>query len=147
MRLLVLTFCFVLLNISLVSCFSDNADFLRVKRSNVTADDEGFSFKKLKDGAKAIGSKVSSVAAKGYEEIKNLFSSDRKVGDYNLNKIDVRVRDEEDYEEVGVKRPKRDVKKEDTSKNVAHELDEIVKDINVLNTSESKLKLEMDLWA
>ena len=127
----------VLLHVSIIySLPSDN--LVRVQRGNET---EGFTLQRFRDGAKSFGSKVANVATKGYEEIKNLFSTERKVGDYTLNNIDVRVRDEEDYEEVGAKRPKRDVKQpenDETSIDFVVNLDEIMKDIKVLQTTEGK---------
>lgn len=138
MKLVLLTIvAAVLLHASLVSCFPDDSWLSRVKRSNET--EEGFTHK-VKSGLKSFGSKVSNVASKGYNEVLNYFSSDRKVGDYQLNNIDVRVAEEEDYEEVGVKRPKRDVK-QTKNVNVSHtevDLDEIVEAINVLRATESK---------
>lgn len=137
MRFVVFATCLVLLQLNLVySLATDNV--IRLKRSN---DTEGNTLQKIKDGAKTIGSKVSSYATKGYEELKNLFSPERKVGDYTRNNIDVRVRDEEDYEEVSVKRPKRDLKTQDIDEksiDFVVNLDEILKDINVLDNTESK---------
>lgn len=130
----------VLLHVNLAYSFAvDNAEYnvVRVKRSN---DTEGFSLQKVREGVKSFGSKVSNVATKGYQELKNLFSTERKVGDYTLNNIDVRVRDEEDYEEVGVKRPKRDVKQQENdeiSVDFVVNLDELMKDIKVLETTAS----------
>lgn len=137
MKISVLTFIVVLLHISLVCCFIADNDFKRMKRSNET---QGFT-QKVKSGLKVVGSKVSNVAVRGYEEVKNLFSSKRKVGDYQLNNIDVRVGEEEDYEEVGVKRSKRDVqfsRNMEVSHNDKVDLDEIAKDIKVLQTTESE---------
>jgi BMFP domain-containing protein YqiC len=122
MKLLVLSICLVLLNISIVNCFSVNGELTRVKRSNET---EGCTLKKVKESVKSFGSKVSGVATKGFEEFKNLFSKERKVGDYTLNNLDVRVREEDDYEEVGVKRTRRD-------------LEDVAKDIIVFETTKSK---------
>lgn len=119
MKLFVLVICLVLLSFSCVNCFKVDSELLRVKRSNET---EGFSLRKVKESVKTFGSKVSGAASKGFEEFKNLFSKERKVGDYTLNNIDVRIRDEEDYEEVGVKRTKRD-------------LEEVAKDIKVFDTT------------
>lgn len=113
MKLFVLAICLVLLDISVVYCFKIDNEVVRVKRSNET---EGCTLKKVKESVKTFGSKVSGVATKGYEEFKNLFSKDRKVGDYTLSNIDVRVREEEDYEEVGVKKTKRDL--EEVSKDI-----------------------------
>lgn len=141
MKLLVFTVVAVLLHVSLVLCFSVDADLSRVKRSNVT--EEGF-MQKVKGGLKAAGSKVSNVASKGYGELKNLFSKDRKVGDYQLNNMDVRIAEEEDYEEVAVKRPKRDVKKTnnlEVSQSATVDLEELAKDIKVLQTTESKREM------
>lgn len=140
MRFSVSAICLVLLHVNLVYSFgSDNV--VRVKRSNET---EGFTLQKISDGVKSFGSRLSNVATKGYEEMKNLFSSKRKVGDYTLNNIDVRVRDEEDYEEVSVKRPKRDAKLEDTdeiSVDFVVNLDDLMKDMKVLETTKSILSV------
>ena len=122
MKLFVFVICLTLLEISVVASFKIDGEVARVKRSNET---DGYSFKKLKDGVKSFGSKVSGVAVKGYQEVKNLLSPNRKVGDYTLGKIDVRVREEEDYEEVAVKKTKRD-------------LTDIAEDINVLHTTKSE---------
>lgn len=139
MRLSVLAVCFVLLNVGFVCCFHTDGDLARVKRSNVT---ERFSLQSLNDGVKSFGSKVSNYASKGYGEFKNLFSKDRKVGDYTINNMDVRVAEEEDYEEVGAnKRPKRSAQKSDEvdrSPLTADQLSEIMKDIKVFETTASK---------
>lgn len=118
-----------MINLSAVICFNADENFIRVKRSNET---EIFSFKKVKDGVKSFGSKVGDVASKGYEEFKNLFSSNRKVGDYVANNIDIRVREEDDYEEVNVKksvRSKREI-------GMVDELAELMKDIQILVSTE-----------
>ncbi|KAL7029148.1 hypothetical protein ACKWTF_006122 [Chironomus riparius] len=47
-------------------------------------------FSKVKSGITDFGSKTKKFFVKGYEETKNLFSSERKVGDYTLGDIDVR---------------------------------------------------------
>lgn len=141
MKPLVLTVIAVLLHISLVSCFSVDAELSRVKRSNET--EEGF-IQKVKGGLKAAGSKVSTMASKGYGEFKNLFSKDRKVGDYQLNNMDVRIAEEEDYEEVRVKRPKRDLRKAnnlEVSQSAKVDLEELARDIAVLQTTESKREM------
>lgn len=108
MRVLFFVFCLVVLQIN-SSCGHIEANLHRTKRSNET---EVSAFRKVKDGFKAFGSKVSNVATQGYEEIKNLFSKDRKVGDYQLGNIDVRMREEDDYEEVNVSKIKSKVKRE-----------------------------------
>lgn len=139
MRLLFFLFSIVVLHINLVNCFPSDDSFVGAKSANET---EVSTFQRVKDGVRSFGSKVSSVATKGYEELKNLFSSDRQVGDYQLDKIDVRVRDEDDYEEVGVKRKtKRATEKQDEFMNhhVLDNLDEIMKDILVLQTTKSEL--------
>lgn len=127
------------MHLSSVYCFSADND-VGVRTSN---DTDGLTFKKVKDGVKSLGSKVSNVASKGYEEFKNLFSRERKVGDYQLSNIDVRAqREEDDYEEVPIKKkPKRSVKSSESDEIRADfvvNLDEIVKDIKVLETTESK---------
>lgn len=139
MRIIFFVICVLLLHLNFVSCFSPD-NVIRVKRSNET---EGLTLKKVKDSVKSFGSKVSGVASKGYEEFKNLFSRERKVGDYQLNNIDVRAqREEDDYEEVAVKkRPKRDDKSQKSDEKrigFVVNLDEIMKDINVLETTDSK---------
>jgi hypothetical protein len=90
MRLLFVVSCAVLLHLVCSSVTVEGSD--RVRRG---ADDEGFSLKKVKDGVKSFGNKVSGVAVQGYEELKNLFSSKRKVGDYRINQLDVRFGEEE----------------------------------------------------
>lgn len=45
---------------------------------------------KVKTGLVDFGSGTKNFFVKGYEETKNLFSSERKVGDYVLNDINVR---------------------------------------------------------
>ncbi|KAG5684714.1 hypothetical protein PVAND_013928 [Polypedilum vanderplanki] len=77
-----------------VNCHFINHDTItRAKRS----PEEGF-FAKAKSGLSQFGSDVKKVAVKGYEEVKNLFSKDRKVGDYTLDKIDVRFGDDGEEE-------------------------------------------------
>ncbi|XP_070502107.1 uncharacterized protein [Chironomus tepperi] len=93
----------------------------RTKRSP-----DGF-MDKLKTGLIDLGVGTKNVFVKGYEETKNLFSSDRKVGDYVLNDINVRsnfnsIRDSQESEgqkiESSTIRTKREVKgeKEDEEK-------------------------------
>lgn len=108
MRVLFFVLCLLVLQIN-SSCGHIEENFQRIKRSNET---EVSAFKKVKDGFKAFGSKVSNVATQGYEEMKNLFSKDKKVGDYTLGNIDVRIREEDDYEEVNVGKIKSKVKRE-----------------------------------
>lgn len=137
MKLLVFLCSFVVLQSNLVLGFPSDGAVITVKQSNET---ECSTFQKVKDGVRSFGSTVSNVATKGYEELKNLFSSDRKVGDYQLQTIDVRMRDEDDYEEVAVKRkPKRETEKRDVSKHETADLDEIKKDISVLLPTKSEL--------
>lgn len=45
----------------------------------------------IKTGLIDLGVGTKNVFVKGYEETKNLFSSDRKVGDYQLDKFNVRT--------------------------------------------------------
>lgn len=45
---------------------------------------------KVKTGLIDFGVGTKNLITKGYEETKNIFSSDRKVGDYILNDINVR---------------------------------------------------------
>lgn len=63
----------------------------RVKRS---PDDDGV-ISKIKSGVGSFVGGVKNFGVKGYEEVKNLFSKNRRVGDYRLNQIDVRFGDEE----------------------------------------------------
>ncbi|CAG9802661.1 unnamed protein product [Chironomus riparius] len=78
---------YVALNIIVaIKCYSiDEPALNRAKRS----DDDGF-FSKVKSGITDFGSKTKKFFVKGYEETKNLFSSERNVGDYTLGDIDVR---------------------------------------------------------
>lgn len=76
-----------------VSCFSDNhQEFKRVKRS----DSDPTFFQKVKSGIKSAGSSVADFFETGYEEVKNVFSSDRNYGDFTIKKIDVRFGEEDD---------------------------------------------------
>lgn len=130
MKLLMFLLCVLVLHVGLANCFpSDDISSNEAKTVNGT---ETSTFQKVKDGVRSFGSKVSGVAVKGYEELKNLFSSDRKVGDYQLQNIDVRVRDEDDYEEVGVRRR--------TRRETERDIDEIMKDILALQTTRGELK-------
>jgi hypothetical protein len=102
---------FVILNIiAAINCYSiEGKELNREKRS----DDEGF-FSKIKTGVTNFGSKTKKFFVKGYEETKNLFSSDRKVGDYTLGEIDVRFDgedDEDDNSTTIAPRTKRDSQK------------------------------------
>lgn len=138
MKLLAVAFFVFLLHLCAISAYNVDDTLLRVKRSNET---EVSTFRKISDGFKSFGSKITGTATKGYEEVKNFFSRDRKVGDYTLNNIDVRVQEEEDYEEVPVKKPKKskretDLKKISGDRDVADALAEIIKDINVLKRTE-----------
>lgn len=73
-----------------VTCFSDNNEFKRLKRSELSI------FQKVKSGLSTAGNSVSDFFATGYEEVKNVFSSDRQLGDYTVNKLDVRFGEDED---------------------------------------------------
>lgn len=64
------------------------------KRSKRSPQD-GF-FSKVKTGFTSIVSDVKRYTNKGVEEVKNLFSSDRKVGDYRIDQLDVRFGGDED---------------------------------------------------
>ena len=88
---------FVILNIiAAISCYSIEGKELNRKRRS---DDEGF-FSKVKSGLSNFGSKSKKFFVKGYEETKNLFSSERKVGDYILGDIDVRFDGDEDEDDI-----------------------------------------------
>ena len=104
---------------------------LRVKRSS----EEGF-FDKLKDGISDLASDVKRITTKGYEEVKNFFSSDRSVGDYRIDQLDVRfgedgtpvtpkiVQNSNLIIDDNLKREKREVESLDE-----HAMDEIIKSI------------------
>lgn len=141
MKLLTVGFLVFLLHLCAISAHSVD-DTLRIKRSNET---EVSTFKKISNGFKSFGNKITSTATKGYEEVKNLFSRDRKVGDYTLDTIDVRFQEEEDYEEVAVKKPKKtkretDLKMKPGDRDVS--LEEIIKDINVLKTTTKGMSVD-----
>lgn len=147
MKLLAVTILVVLLHLAVISAYSVDDTLLRVKRSN---DTEVSTFSKFKSGLKSFGNKITGTASKGYEEVKNLFSRDRKVGDYTLNQIDVRVQEEEDYEEVAVKKPKKTkretkLKMNSSDRDAADDLAEIIKDINVLKTTEGMVNINLKL--
>lgn len=143
MKLLAFASFAILLHLCAISAYSVDDTLLRVKRSNET---EVSTFKKFTNSFKSLGNKITGTATKGYEEVKNLFSRDRKVGDYTLNTIDVRFQEEEDYEEVAVKKPKKTkretkLKMKSRSDSVDGDLAEIIKDINVLKTTEGIVNL------
>jgi len=84
---------FVILNIIVgINCYSiEGKELNRERRS----DNEDF-FSKVKTRISNFGSSAKKLFVKGYEETKNLFSSERKVGDYTLGNIDVRFGDEDE---------------------------------------------------
>lgn len=88
---------FVILNIVVaINCYSiEEKELNRERRS----DNEDF-FSKLKTGISNFGSSAKKLFVKGYEETKNLFSSERKVGDYILGDINVRFGDDEDEDDI-----------------------------------------------
>ncbi|CRK87248.1 CLUMA_CG001050, isoform A [Clunio marinus] len=145
MRLLMFKIYLILFTASVVHGFIANSPNIRTKRSD---DDNGFSLENLKDKLSldnlkdklsldnlkdrysSLKSKVSDYATKGYEELKNLFSSERSVGDYQLNNIDVRF-GEGDEKNINTNktnaRSTRDVKdKSVESSEDSHELDELI---------------------
>lgn len=92
MKTFLLIFLVALSAIAVINCHSIDKKVLnRVKR----ADEEGF-FGKVKTGLTTFGSKTKKFFVNGYEETKNLFSSDRKVGDYTADTIDIRFDDDDD---------------------------------------------------
>lgn len=64
---------------------------MRIKRSP-----QDSIFTKLKTGINNFATDVKKFTSKGVEEVKNLFSSDRNVGDYRIDQIDVRFGEDED---------------------------------------------------
>jgi hypothetical protein len=74
-----------------------------------------------------FGAGTASFFVKGYEETKNLFAADRKVGDYVLNDINVRsnfnytdVSQEEEGQQIDSStiRTKREIKQEEEVENI-----------------------------
>lgn len=147
MRFLFVVTCAVALHF--VSSFVLNEDLIRSKRS---PDNETFSLKKVKDGVVTFGNKVSGAAVHGYEELKNLFSSKRKVGDYNIDKLDVRFGEEETTtveeetatvaEDETITENQNEVRKKRAANEMSHDftvdLDELAKHIRVLDTTKSE---------
>lgn len=79
-----------------INAFTFNIDNeTRLKRS----PQESF-FGKVKTGFTSAVSEVKRFTSKGVEEVKNLFVSDRKVGDYRIDQIDVRFGGDEDENET-----------------------------------------------
>lgn len=74
----------LLASLCLASSFTTEQDLKRSKR------DFGDIMGSVKSGLKSVGSAISDFAVEGYEETKNLFSSDRKFGDYRANQFNVR---------------------------------------------------------
>lgn len=74
----------LLASLCLASSFTIEQDLKRSKR------DFGDIMGSVKSGLKSVGSAISDFAVEGYEETKNLFSSDRKFGDYRAKQFDVR---------------------------------------------------------
>lgn len=68
----------------------------RLKRST----DEGSFVDRLRSGVKKFASGVKDLTVKGVEEVKNIFSKDRNVGDYRLHQIDVRFGENEESSET-----------------------------------------------
>lgn len=98
----------ILIFIQVSSIFSQK--IIDEKNANLTNPS---TYEKVKSGVKSVGNKVSNFFVTGYEETKNLFSSKRKVGDYTINKLDVRIdQDEISNSEVNEKRTKREEKNE-----------------------------------
>lgn len=106
----------------------------RLKRS----PQESF-FGKVKTGFTNAVTEVKKFTNKGVEEVKNLFSSDRKVGDYRIDQIDVRFGDEdengtiastENFNQIDnvdfVQRDKRNVNAEVDE----HAMDEVIKSLD-----------------
>lgn len=74
-------------SLCLASTFSVDTKLKRSKRSDF--------FEKVKTGLKTAGNTVAGYAQTGYEEVKNVFSKDRKFGDYRVNQFDVRFGEDE----------------------------------------------------
>lgn len=92
-------FVFVLIILTaIVTIKSHSLKLDEVQRTKRSIDDEGF-FKKIKSGWSTFMEKTEKLAVESYEEVKNLFSKDRKVGDYVLNDINVRFSTDDDEEE------------------------------------------------
>jgi len=82
---------------------------------------------KVKTGLVDFGSGTKNFFVKGFEETKNIFSSDRKVGDYVLNDINVRsnfnyTSDSQEAEgqqiESATIRTKREIEREEEEENI-----------------------------
>lgn len=80
---------FILIFIILTSIILVHSNSLNFDQDKRTRREDGF-FSKVKSGFKTTAQKTGQFFEKGYEELKNLFSSERKVGDYIAQDIDVR---------------------------------------------------------
>lgn len=67
----------------------------RVRRST----DESF-VNRFRSGVKNFASGIKDLTVKGVEEVKNIFSKDRNVGDYRLHQLDVRFGEDEELNVV-----------------------------------------------
>jgi hypothetical protein len=131
-----------LFNIILINCNTINHDIVRRSPNN---DDNIFT--KAKTGLLSFSSGVKSVAVKGYEEVKNLFSKDRNVGDYVIDKIDVRFGEEEEEENSSIvtnsiqdvtennERSKRDAANDESMKDSKEVVDFAMEEINDSETA------------
>lgn len=85
----------------------------------------------IKTGLIEFGVNTKNVFDKGYEETKNLFSSERKVGDYRINEFNVRTgfgsivssqETEGQQIETATNRTKRELKEEEKDEEKIDEL-------------------------
>lgn len=116
----------LIISIVLIFCIV-NASSLTLKRTErIKRSNEDNFFNKVKSGVKNFAYGVKDITIKSVEEVKNLFSKDRNVGDYRLNQIDVRFGEDETetsetiestseiLREEEIKREKRDVNEQET---------------------------------
>lgn len=93
-------------------------------------------YEKIKSNLKSTGKKVSNFFVNGYEETKNLFSKNRKVGDYTLDTIQVRVTDDEQSDENNQNNSQKRVQRSSDKEQNEHGNDD-----SQITTTTSKLEI------
>lgn len=83
------------IGIILLFCIITANSFILDKSTRTKRSDEDSIFNKFKSGVANFASDVKKLTNKGVEEVKNLFSRDRNVGDYRIDQIDVRFGDDD----------------------------------------------------
>lgn len=85
-------FLLTVISLSLTNCKNLGRDEISVGNPETSSTnlDNRFGWSDIKDGAKTLKTNIGGGLTVGYEKFKNLFSKDRTMDDYYLNKIDTR---------------------------------------------------------